>query len=163
MKIFIFWATILTTQLNSAVAQPRAADNTQAPLVFVDTFKTDMNHLVIGPNQIESIHVFKDSVAMAKYGDAGKFGVVLIHPRDDVKLLRVDKIIDKYKVSKDDNNLRICINKTLVQDPKLILIDDSEIEAVEVTTDRHWTNVEDANSGEKFINITTKTKRKSDL
>ena len=75
----------------------------------------------------------------------------------------MDKILDNYKLSNEDKKLRICINKTLMRDPQLILIENSEIEYVEVTTDRHWINIEDANSGEKFINITTKIKPKNGL
>jgi hypothetical protein len=48
-------------------------------------------------------------------------------------------------------------------DPQLILIENSEFVSVEIITERNWINTEDANSGERFINITTRTKRKGDL
>lgn len=163
MRVFITCIVVLIAQLNSASAQLTSIETAKGPLVFVDTFKTDMNHLVLNPQKIESIDVLKDSAAMAKYGEVGRFGVVVIHPKREAKFSRVDKIIDNYNLPDKDRNLRVCINKNLVQDPQLILIENSEIERVEITTDRHWTNVEDANSGEKFINITTKTKRKNDL
>jgi hypothetical protein len=136
---------------------------TGMPLVLVDTLKTDLNLLVLNPENIESIHIYKDSIAISKFGDAGKFGAILIHPKADVRLLRIDKILDNSKLSIEDKKLRICINKTLVLDPQLILIENSEIVSVEVTKERNWVNAEDANSGERFINITTKTKRKGDL
>jgi hypothetical protein len=114
--------------------------------------------LVLDPNKIISIDILKDSTAISKFGDAAKFGVVIIHPKTDVKFLRVDKILDNYKLSNEDKKLRICIDKTLVQDPQLILIENSEIEDVQITTERHWINVEDATSCERFINIVTRTK-----
>ena len=45
---------------------------------------------MINPNDIESINIFKDSVSLAKYGDDGKYGVVVI-------TLKKDKISDFRK------------------------------------------------------------------
>ena len=133
-------------------------DTTRRPLVLVDTFITDLIHLVLNPDKIESIDVLKDSTAISKFGDAAKFGVIIIYPKPRVKFLRVDKILKIYNLSNEDKKLRICINKTLLRNPQLILIEKSQIESVEVTTDRHGINIHDANSGEKFINIITRIK-----
>jgi predicted metal-binding transcription factor (methanogenesis marker protein 9) len=138
-------------------------DTTIIPLILVDTFKTDFNHLVLDPKEIESIEVLKDSTAKLKYGDAGKFGVIIIYPKPRVKFLRVDKILKIYNLSNEDKKLRICINKTLLRNPQLLLIEKSQIESVEVTTDRNGINIHDANSGEKFINIITRTKNNNGL
>ena len=48
-----------------------------------------------------------------------------------------------------------------MKETQLILVESSEIEDVQITTDRHWINSEDANSRERFINIITKTKDKN--
>jgi hypothetical protein len=138
-------------------------DTTIIPLILVDTFKTDFNHLVLDPNVIESFEVFNDSTAKSKYGDAGKFGVIIIYPKPRVKFLRLDKILKIYNLSTEDKKLRICINKNLLRDPQLLLIEKSQIESVEVTTDRNGINIHDANSGEKFINIITRTKNNNGL
>jgi len=122
-----------------------------------------MNHLVINPDHIHSINIFKDSTAILKFGDAGKYGTIIIYSKDHTTLLRVDKILNEYNISNEEKKLRICINKTLMENPQLILIEKSEIERVEVTTDRHWINIEDANSCEKFINIVIRTKDKNGL
>ena len=138
-------------------------DTTRRPLVLVDTFITDLTHLVLNPDKIESIDVLKDSTAISKFGDAAKFGVIIIYPKPRVKFLRVDKILKIYNLSNEDKKLRICINKTLLRNPQLLLIEKSQIESVEVTTDRHGINIHDANSGEKFINIITRTKNNNGL
>jgi hypothetical protein len=165
MRAFISYIVILILHLNSVSGQtrivldgPNRIDTTRIPIVFVDTFRTDMKHFVLDPENIKSINIFKDSSAVSKFGDAGKYGVIIIYPKANTTFLRVDKILNEYKLSDDDKKLRICINKTLMPTPQLILIDKSEIERVEITTDRHWTNTEDANSGERFINIVTRTK-----
>jgi len=170
MRAFIFYITILTLQLNSVNGQtrvvidgPNHTDIKGRPLVLVDTFKTDINHLVLDPNKIISIDILKDSSVISKFGDAAKFGVIIITPKTSATFLRVDKILDNYKLSNEDKKLRICIDKTIIREPQLILIESSEIECVEITTDRRWINIEDANSGEKFINITTKAKSKNGL
>ena len=50
------------------------------PLFVVDGVETDTLHLNrLNPNEIESISVFKDSAAMAKYGSRGRHGVILIN------------------------------------------------------------------------------------
>jgi hypothetical protein len=150
-------------QIRIVLDGPNRIDTTRIPLVFVDTFKTDMNHFVLDPQNIVSINIFKDSTTKSKFGDAGKYGVIIIYPKAHTTFFRVEKILNEYKLSDEDKKLRICINKTLMPNPQLILIDKSEIECVEVTTDRHWTNTEDANSCEKFINIVTRTKDKNGL
>jgi len=158
----------LTFLLNSASGQKRicldagcSPINKTNPLVFVDSFKTDISYLVLDPNKIESINILKGSDAISKYGDAAKNGVIIIQPKKNVQFLRIDRILDKSKINSEDKKLRICINKTLIRDAQLILIESSEIEDVQITTDRHWTNIEDANSCERFINIITKTKDKN--
>jgi predicted metal-binding transcription factor (methanogenesis marker protein 9) len=137
---------------------PSRVDTTRKPMVLVGKFITDFDHLVLDPKEFKSISVLKDSTAISKYGDAGKFGVIIIYPKPRVKLLRVDKILTKYNLSDEDKKLRICINKAIIRNPQMILIEQSQIESVEVTTDRQGTNNHDANSGEKFINIITRKK-----
>ena len=137
---------------------PSRVDTSIKPMVLVGKFITDFDHLVLDPKEIKSIEVLKDSTAISKYGDAAKFGAIIIYPKPRVKLLRVDKILAKYNLSDEDKKLRICINKTLLRNPQLLLIEQSQIERVEVTTDRQGINNQDANSGEKFINIITRKK-----
>ena len=122
-----------------------------------------MKHFILDPGNIQSINILKDSSAISKYGDAGKYGVIMIYSKPNTTFLRGDQILTQYKLSAEEKKLRICINKTLMPNPPLILIDRSEIERVEITTGRHWANTEDANSGERFINIVTRTKDKSGL
>lgn len=138
-------------------------DTSRKPMVLIGKFITDLDHLVLDPNEIESIEVLKDSTAKLKYGDAGKFGVIIIYPKHRVKFLQVDKIFKIYNLSNEVKKLSICINKTLLRNPQLILIEKSQIESVELTADRYGINVEDTNTGEKFINIITRTKNNNSL
>ena len=168
MRNRILCINFLIFLLNSASGQKRISldagsgpINKINPLVFVDSFKTDISYLVLDPNKIESINILKDSLAISKYGIEAKDGVIIIQPKSDVQFLRIDRILDNNKIKGEDRKLRICINKTLIRETQLILIESSEIEDVQITTDRHWINSEDANSCERFINIITKTKDKN--
>jgi hypothetical protein len=165
MRNCILCINFLILLLNSASSQKRICldagcgpINKINPLVFVDSFKTDISYLVLDPNKIESIDILKGSSAISKYGDEAKDGVIIIQPKKDVQLLRIDKILDNNKINAADRKLRICINNNLIRETQLILIESSEIEDVQITTDRHWINSEDANSCERFINIITKNK-----
>jgi TonB-dependent SusC/RagA subfamily outer membrane receptor len=48
------------------------------PLIIIDGKEVNVNVNSINPNQIQSIDVFKNEVAIAKYGEKGKNGVILI-------------------------------------------------------------------------------------
>ena len=168
MRNCILCINFLILLLNSASGQKRICldagcgpFNKINPLVLVDSFKTDISYLVLDPNKIESINILKDSLAISKYGVEAKDGVIIIQPKKNVQFLRIDRILDNNKIKGEDRKLRICINKTLIRETQLILIESSEIEDVQITTDRHWINSEDANSCERFINIITKTKDKN--
>ena len=170
MRVFILCITILILHRHSVSGQTRIVidgptrfDSTRMPLIFVDTFRTDMKHFILDPGNIQSINILNDSSAISKFGDAGKYGVIMIYPKPNTTFLRGDQILNEYNLSVEDKKLRICINKTLMPNPRLILIDRSEIERVEITIGRHWTNAEDANSDERFINIVTKTNDKNGL
>lgn len=133
-------------------------DTSRKPMLLVGKLITDFDHLVLDPIEFKSISVLKDSTALSKYGDAAKFGAIIIYPKPRVKLLQVDKILAKYNLSDEDKKLRICINKAIIRNPQMILIEQSQIERLEVTTDTHGNNNHDANTGEKFINIVTRKK-----
>jgi hypothetical protein len=133
-------------------------DTSRKPMLLVGKLITDFDHLVLDTKEIKSIEVLKDSTAISKYGDAAKFGVIIIYPKPRVKFLRVDKIFTNYNLSDEDKKLRIRINKAIIRNPQMILIEQSQIEKVEVTTDRQGINNQDANPGEKFINIITRIK-----
>ena len=168
MRIYILTIAIAMASVSSVKCQINTfvkPENPVAsrPLVLVDGFKTDIQYLIMDPHMIESISVYKDSNALVKFGEGARHGVVIVKPTANATLLQIGKIIEKYKIASPDRKLRICINKTLIREPELILIEASEILDVQITTERHWTSIEDANSGEKFINIITRPDNKNGL
>lgn len=148
----------------SAIGQTITSPNTsKEPFTLVDTFVTEMKYVVLSNDKIESVHVLKDSFAIAIYGNKAKNGAVIIKTKPNTVLLNMHNIISKYKISETDRKLRVCINKSIVRQPELILVDADEILHVAVTTEKNWTNAEDANSDESVINITTSGSKKKGL
>lgn len=153
--LLYLFATVLA--ISSTSQERMSIDGDKQPYLIVDSLSADLKYLVLSPDKIESINILKDAVAT--YGDKAKYGAIIIKTKPNTTLLRVSEILDKYGVSKADRELRICINKTLVSQQELVLIEASEILGVDITTDRYWVNPNEANSNEKFINISTKEKR----
>jgi len=133
---------------------------TNSPFVLVDNNVSDLNYLVISPNEIKEVTVLKDSSAIRVFGEKAKGGIIKITTRPTAHILRLPQILDKYNIAPADRNLRVCINKTLVSQPQLILAAENLITGVEITTNRYWVNAEDANSRERFINIQTTLQKK---
>src|SRR4051812_19510866 len=163
MRAFIVYIVVSTLTFTYASGQtrivfdgPRRIDTAMRPLVLVDTFKTEINYLVLNPQKIESIDILKDSAAITKYGDAGKFGVIFIHPKAGTRFLKIDKILDDYQLSNEDKKLGVYVNKVFMPNPRLLLIEQSEFKDVEVITDKTV-------SGDRFINIRTRTNDKNGL
>lgn len=126
------------------------------PYFVLDTFEVDLIHLVISHEKIESVDVIKGIEAVSIYGDKAKNGAVIMKSKPGVRLFRITDICRKHNIADADKSLRICINKTVMRKPELILIEEQEILSVEITTDRIWIDPQEVNSNEKFINITTR-------
>lgn len=142
-----------------ALAQKRISfDEGKEPYFLVDTIPVHMKYLILNPNKIESVHVLKDSSALAAYGEKARYGAVIIKTKPNTVLLRIKDILIKYNLPETDRNLRVCLNKTLITRPELFLAEAGEIVEVEITTERNWINAEDANGTERFINIKTSEK-----
>lgn len=147
-RLFLFlfgWALVLAAHAQN--------QRLSTPYVVIDSFTTDIKHLVIGSKHIKEVSVIKGASAIEKLGDKAEQGAVMITTKPGTKLLQLQQILDRYNIPEADRKLRVCINKTLVHQPELIVAEASEIQAVEITTDRYWQHAEDADSNERFINI----------
>lgn len=140
--------TTLNAQTRIRLDGPRYSDTNKIPLIIIDSFETNFNHLILNVNNIESINVFKDSSAFAKYGVKSKDGVIVINIKKEVEILRLKTLLEKYLPNQDYINIPIKINDKLIQYPQLILVDTSEILKLEMTNNEK--------SGNKIIQIITK-------
>jgi hypothetical protein len=123
------------------------------PYTLVNKDVADLKLLFINPTQIDSLIVLKETAAIAVYGQKAKDGAVIVHTKPGTQLLRVQDVLARYNISPANQQLRICVNKTLIQRPDLLLVEAGEIIGVEITTDRYWIDADEANSKEQFLNI----------
>jgi TonB-dependent SusC/RagA subfamily outer membrane receptor len=153
MKQILLYTCLLVTGIPAISQEKYNFVPARQPFVMIDTFVTELKSLVISPDKIESVNVLKDSNAIANYGDKARYGAIIIKTKPDTKLLRINEVLDLYKITGNDRKLRVCINNSLVQHPELLLVAASEILGVEITTEKNWIDPKEANSTEKLINI----------
>lgn len=128
------------------------------PLVIINNLETEVGFFFFNANQIDAINVFKDTMAIAKYGEKGKDGVIEVKLKQNVQLLTAKNVVDKYGLCQ--SNLRICVNETIIDRKELLLFDATEIVSVEIINNPKWVNTTDIKQDEQFINITVKTTSK---
>lgn len=128
------------------------------PLVLIDSVETTMSDFWLNPNDIVAIRILKDSVAIAKYGEKAKNGVILISTKPNTEVIKLSDLITQYELSVKDKDLKVCKDKILVENPDRILVSKSDIARVEVITDNYWHTPLVAGPEERFINIVMKRK-----
>jgi hypothetical protein len=153
---WMFCGGLLNAQEGIKINDRVVMDVANSPIVWIDSMKTDVAHLVMDKAGIDSIYILKDSVVNKKYSHVMARGSLIIVPKPTVELVRLPALLERLGVPANDRNLRVCINKTLVRYPTLLLIQPDQIKTIEVTTERHWTYPEEANSKELFLNFITK-------
>ena len=104
----------------ASISQPQ-------PLVLVGDKKTATGALILNPNLIESINVYKGPEATTKFGDKAKDGAILIALKSDVALARLQQLYTAFKVPAQQQNLPVAINDKLVGNPELLLANLEEI------------------------------------
>ncbi len=109
--------------------------------------------MFIEKEKLELVRMLDDSLGRKKYGDSGKNGVIVFRTIGKPELLRVNEVLKLYKIKEQDAALRVCINKTVIKNPEMLLIQKDMIKTVEITEEHFWVNPSEANSAEKFINI----------
>ncbi|MET0466872.1 MAG: hypothetical protein ABW007_27170 [Chitinophagaceae bacterium] len=142
-------------QQKLSVIEKVVLNDTKSPIIWIDTMKTDINHLLMDTQRIDSLHLLKDSAAARQYGEDAAKGILVMFPKDSVKLMRLNQFLEFQGVPSADRKLRVCVNHTLVRYPSYLVIDPTYIKTVQITRNRHWGYLDEANSGEMFLNLIT--------
>ncbi|MET0392343.1 MAG: hypothetical protein ABW019_04345 [Chitinophagaceae bacterium] len=124
------------------------------PLVIVDSVVSDLSHFFVSATNIASIDILKDADAAA-YGAKGKYGVIIIHTKQNAGVLDMTGLLDAYRVPQHQRALRVCVDNVLVSDPARIIADKESIAGVEVITDICWATPASPGPEETYINIIT--------
>ena len=156
MKVIQLFLCFFSFTIAATCQERVPRDSNKRPYVVVDTFTVDLKYLVLNPSSIEKVNILKESNAVAAYGEKARYGALIFKTRVNTSLLRISDIAERYNLPLSDRQLRACINNIIVGKRELALLEESEIALVEITTDAFWIDPADANTGERFINITTK-------
>ncbi len=163
MKTLLLYFAFVLIYTSAGGQEHRESAGSKHVYTVVDTFIADISSLILNPESIKAIQVMKGEEAMKLYGDKGRDGALLITTKPNTVMLRIKDIVEKFKIPKSGQQLRVCINNVIVEQPQLLLVEEKQIVKVEVTTEHIWVNAEDANTGEKFINIKTSESQKREL
>jgi hypothetical protein len=129
-------------------------------MIVVDTFVTDVKHLLLDPDKIESLDIRKGENAVSAYGEKAKNGILVIHLKKNAQILRFEQLLEQYNISTTDRTLHVCINNVQVGDTKKLLIEKDNIASVEVVTDTRWITPAIPGPEERYINILTRKEKK---
>lgn len=146
---------ILHAQQRTGVRESVILNDSKSPIIWIDTMKTDINHLLVGNEKIDSFHLLKDSAAVRLYGADAARGVLVMYPKDSVKLMRLPEFLEWQSVPAADRKLRVCVNHLLIRHPEYLIIDPSYIKTVQITQQRHGAYVNEASNGEFYLNLIT--------
>ena len=132
----------------------------EQPMVVVNSYVTDMKHLLLEPNKIESINILKGEDAVSAYGEKAKNGVIIIHPKKNAVIVKLEQLLNQYNIPAEDRNLKVCIDNVQLVDNNKLLADKNDVSAVKVITDIRWITPAIPGPEEKYINIYTKKGKK---
>ena len=101
------------------------------PLLLIGSLETNRYSLVIDPANLEVIKTYTDSVELAAFGEKGRNGIIVARLKNKTPLLRLDEVLDYYKIPPANRTLKVLLNKSLIH-PDLFLADVNRIQKVEI-------------------------------
>ena len=125
------------------------------PLIVIGHLKTNYHSLLMDPDNLKIIKTYADSLELAAFGEEGKDGVILAELKIKTPLLKLDEVLDYYKVSPDNRTLKVLVDNRPVNS-ELFLADVKKIKRIEVTKQDAASPIRYSwNKDEEFLNIVT--------
>ncbi len=125
------------------------------PLLLLGAHETDYASLVVDPKEIKVVQAYRDSAILAPLGAKARYGVWAIELKNRKTLLKLNDVLDYFKVPSDHRQLRVLLNKQPV-DQNRFLADIKRIEKVEVITQDKTSPIRLSwDENEQFLNIVT--------
>ena len=117
---------------NSQNVKIRDNNNFQNVLYVIDGMPTFSDCSAINVQNIESINVIKGERATGLYGYRAKNGVLIISTKPNTQFLNFKNIVKEFKISKENQDLPIVLNKHFVDEKEYLLLDKSAIISVKI-------------------------------
>lgn len=119
-----------------------------APLYILQpplTNQMEATGIIIKPEDIESINVFKDSASVKEYGQKAKNGVVFFKTKKVLKTQTLDELLAKFKIN--DKNLPVFIDSVITNNPAMYYFDPEVVKSVSIETEKK--------TGMRYVSIST--------
>lgn len=135
--------------------QKTAIVKLKQPLIEIGHLNTNYNSLIMDPDNLRIIKTYSDSWELLAFNENGKDGVILAELKTKTPLLKLDEVLDYYKVAPDKRNLKVLVDNRPVN-PALFLADVNKIKRIEVTKQDAASPVRYSwDKDEEFLNIVT--------
>lgn len=127
------------------------------PALLVDSLETSSDALIVNREDLEIVKIYMAGEVPEVFSQQAGKGLLVAKTAPGTDLLRLADVLDHFEVPARNRELRVLVNKGLVEDPSLLLADINRIEKIEVvklnlTLDNvSWSIDPD----EKYINIST--------
>jgi len=131
------------------------------PLIFIGTLETNYSSLLIAEDNLKILEVYTDSTRLGHFGKKGKDGVIIAALKTPTPLLRLEEVLDYFKVAASDRHLKVTIDKKFI-DTNLFLADINQIKGIELLQVTQQDILlspmyhNDWVLGDKYLNIITK-------
>jgi hypothetical protein len=153
VALCILTGTVVIAQNNPRNSQINPVALQESPLVIIDSFQTDMKHVVLNPDKIMSIDVLKDSSTVSRYGEKARHGVIIIRPKKEANIITLNELLDEFHITGADRTLKVCVDHIFVKDASKLVLERSSIKTVAIITDIIWEAPQLAGKEERHINI----------
>jgi hypothetical protein len=125
------------------------------PLVLLGSQETDFSSLLVNPRDINVVKIYQDTAILAPMGRKARYGVVLIELKSKKTLLKLDDVLDYFKVTPAQRQMKVLVNRRPVNKDRF-LADVTQIEKLEVITqDKISATRLSWDENEQFLNIVT--------
>lgn len=146
--VSIFWVLICFGQSNGLDKDTSKYKN--APLFILrlsqlSSFPT--SDVVVNPNDIDSITVYKGASAEEIHSGTAKKGIVEFILKRGTKILNFDDLLTAFNIASAENNLPVFVDSVIIEKPKAAFFEPATIKYVKIEIEQ--------STGIKYIDIRT--------
>lgn len=104
---WLFCGGLVRAQEGIRANERLVMDISYSPVVWIDSMRTDMAHLVMDKAAIDSLFVMKDSMVSKKYSRVIARGSLIIVPKTTVELVRWPAFLEQRGVPSRHSDIRV--------------------------------------------------------
>ncbi|MDB5262030.1 MAG: hypothetical protein JWQ14_1311 [Adhaeribacter sp.] len=106
-------------------------NETDFPLIVIGAYETNAPSLLLEPENLRVLLTYKEPWELKYFGHKGNHGVVVAELKTPIPLLRLDEVLDYFKVRAPNRQLKVLVDKKIIN-PELFLADVKKILKIEI-------------------------------